>query len=578
MLRRVLVVLAGVLVLGGLGAGSASAVISYPFDGQLLPASGVFSTGLQPGSVAVDDSDGRTYVADGGGVDVFETSSGAQLAGLDGLLTPDESFGESPLVAADNGTGDVYVLDNVHNVVDVFDASGGYLCQITGRSTPSASECNGVAGSDTPAHGLNSPTGIAVDQATGDVYVIDANDGAVDVFSAAGAYLPAASISLASIPGGFSTFYTKGIAVDSFNGNVYVSDSGAVVVYVFNAAGVYQATWTGANTPADSFGGGYVSVAADDVSGDVYVTDSQHKLTDVFGPAGEYLTRFAHPYTEPTSTAVDQATGRVYVGDSGSVGGNGSGVDIFGPAVFVPEVATGAASGIHATGATLAGSVNPDGVPVTGCHFEYGTTTAYGQSAPCVPAPGSIPADSSEHPVSAVVTGLVPGVTYHYRLVAANANGANDGEDATFQTTPPPSIEGAAAVNVTGASADLTARIDPNGTSTAYRFEWGTSTAYGTSVPVPDADIGAGTGGVPVDTHLSGLSANTTYHWRIVAANESTTTGSDHTFIYDTSGGGLPDGRAYEMVTPPDKNGALPGVTLRAYPCREDSRPPLANS
>jgi hypothetical protein len=193
-----------------------------------------------------------------------------------------------------------------------------------------------------------------------------------------------------------------------------------------------------------------------------------------------------------------------------------------------------------------------------------------------VPAAGAIPVDSSEHAVSAHVTGLQPGVTYHFRLVAANANdlsAPSAGEDATFPTPPAPSIEGAAAVNVTREAADLTARIDPNGFDTTYRFEWGTSTAYGTRVPVPDADIGAGSVGVPVSTHLSGLHADkTTYHWRIVATNENGTTtgGGDHTFVYDTTGGGLPDNRAYEMVTPPQKNGAaidtgafiyLPGIS-----------------
>ena len=55
----------------------------------------------------------------------------------------------------------------------------------------------------------------------------------------------------------------------------------------------------------------------------------------------------------------------------------------------VPTVLTGAAAEITQTGATLNGSVNPNGSEVTECEFEYGTGTGYGSSAPCTTAPGS---------------------------------------------------------------------------------------------------------------------------------------------------------------------------------------------
>jgi DNA-binding beta-propeller fold protein YncE len=556
MLRRVLVVLVGVLVLGALGAGSAFGGLSYPFDGELAPAGG---SSLEAGSVAVDDSNGHTYVADSrsGAVDVFETALGSQLAGLDGSLTPVGSFGGGQVeVAANNGTGDVYVLDSTDNVVDVFGSAGGYVCQITGSATPSASECNGVAGSDTPAHGFSRPGGIAVDEATGEVYVVDAYNGVVDVFSSAGAYVR--QVSLGSIPGGFNAVYTRGIAVDDFNGDVFVSDSGSPnpvgenVVYVFNAAGVYQTTWTG--IPGQPFGNSYVSVAADNANGYVFVT--AHGATDVFKPSGAYVTQFSYSFFgEPQGTAVGQASGRVYVSKGGVV-------DIFGPGTILPDVSTAAASNVLVTSATLHGTVNPDGVQLSDCHFEYGTSTAYGQSAPCAPAAAAIPADSSEHAVSADIIGLQAGTTYHFRLVAANArdvSGPGVGVDATFETLPLPGIDGAEAINLTGSAADLTVRINPNGLDTSYRIEYGTSTAYGTSVPVPDGHIAAGAA-LTVTEHIAGLQANTTYHWRVVAQNANgTTTGEEHTFIYDTTGEGLPDKRAYEMVTPPQKNGALIG-------------------
>jgi DNA-binding beta-propeller fold protein YncE len=577
MVRRAAVVLAGVLVLGALGAGSAFGALSYPFAGQLAPAGGSFEHEVQ--GIAVGDANGQTYVAESGGVvNVFETASGTQLTSWNGSAasnppgTPAGSFGGGELaVAADNASGRVYVLDSTNDVVDVLDSAGGYVCQITGRAVASASECNGVAGSDTPAHGFNTPRGITVDQATGRVYVVDANNGVVDVFSAGGAYLPSSSLSLASIEGGYSALYTRAVAVDDANGHVYLADSGSVVVYEFGASGEFLAKWHGANTPAGSFGGGYDSVAADNAGGEVFVTDTQHGVTDVFDSSGAYMSQFGGSAGASQVTAVDQAGGKVYVANHTQA------IEVFGPGLVIPDVTTGAASGVLPTGATLNGMVDPDGVQLSDCHFEYGTDTSYGHSAPCVPAAGAIPADSSEHAVSATLTGLVAGTTYHFRLVGANTNGPNTGADATFSTPPPPTIENASARNITSVSADLSASVDPNGYNTTYRFEWGTSTSYGTSVPVPDADIGAGTNIVPVTTRLSGLSTNTTYHWRFVAQNANgTTTGVDHTFVYSTAGAMLPDGRAYEMVTPVQKNVALIGlgfgVTIEADVAENGSR------
>lgn len=118
--------------------------------------------------------------------------------------------------------------------------------------------------------------------------------------------------------------------------------------------------------------------------------------------------------------------------------------------VPVPVTATGAATAITASGgATLEGSVSPVDATVADCHFEYGTTTAYGSSVPCaqIPTPGSAPVA-----VAATLIGLAPGITYHFRLVAANVAGAGEGADAEFATPgiglihPNPSIVGVPAV------------------------------------------------------------------------------------------------------------------------------------
>jgi predicted lipoprotein with Yx(FWY)xxD motif len=70
-------------------------------------------------------------------------------------------------------------------------------------------------------------------------------------------------------------------------------------------------------------------------------------------------------------------------------------------------------------------------------HFEYGTTTAYGTSAPVPDADaGTMPVVN----VSETVTGLAPSTTYHYRVVATNSKGPGTSSDQTFTTSADPSV------------------------------------------------------------------------------------------------------------------------------------------
>jgi hypothetical protein len=129
------------------------------------------------------------------------------------------------------------------------------------------------------------------------------------------------------------------------------------------------------------------------------------------------------------------------------------------------------------------------------------------------------------------------------------------------QAATPPTVEEASAIDVAGTSATLQATIDPQGAETTYRFEYGTSTAYGSSAPTPDGIVGDGTAGLTVNAHVQGLEANTTYHYRVVALvaeRGEAVTGSDGTFTTEPAGSefALPDGRQWELVSPPNKHGA----------------------
>jgi phosphodiesterase/alkaline phosphatase D-like protein len=196
-----------------------------------------------------------------------------------------------------------------------------------------------------------------------------------------------------------------------------------------------------------------------------------------------------------------------------------------------PIVATGAASSVTQTTATVNATVNPNGQAVSDCHFDYGVTSSYGSSVPCTPHPGS---GTSAVAVSASLTGLGQNTTYHFRVVATNPQGTSVGAEVTF-TTPPsppaPAVATGAASSATQTAATLNATVNPNGATVSdCHFDYGVTTTYGSSAPCTPQP-GSDASPVAVSASITGLSPSTTYHFRIVATNaRGTSKGADVTF------------------------------------------------
>ena len=118
-----------------------------------------------------------------------------------------------------------------------------------------------------------------------------------------------------------------------------------------------------------------------------------------------------------------------------------------------PTATTQAATNVALTTATLTGTSNPSGAATT-YHFEWGTTTGYGQQAPVPDA--AVGSDTADHAVTQTLTGLAPGTTYHYRLVATSATGTTDGADMSFATATAPTTVAPAPAATTPPPASVT--------------------------------------------------------------------------------------------------------------------------
>ncbi len=193
-------------------------------------------------------------------------------------------------------------------------------------------------------------------------------------------------------------------------------------------------------------------------------------------------------------------------------------------AAATPSAITGPVTSVGPTTATATGTVNPNGQATT-WHVEYGTSTSYGTKTANVSA-GSGTANTA---VSASLTGLTAGTTYHYRVVATNSSGTAQGADGIFTTSAGPVAVTGSATSVTTTTATLNGTVDPNGRATTWHFEYGTSTSYGSKTAEKSA--GSGTSTTGVSAPVSGLTRGRLYHYRLVATSDAgTSRGADQTF------------------------------------------------
>jgi hypothetical protein len=362
-------------------------------------------------------------------------------------------------------------------------------------------------------------------------------------------------------PGQFANSQPTRVAVDS-SGSIYtVESAGNFRVQKFTPAADSSGVFAAAHVSGTNSSTAPTDVAVDPTNDHVLVTKAAGSPVErqvlELDLGGSLLDTHAVGAGLPATNglAVRGSTGRLYLSTSIN-----QRVFVLGQ-VTPPSATIGAVSNITATSATLNGTVNPNGAALdTFYRFEFreeGTETWTRVPASDQPVPDG----TTDQPVSQPIglapnPPLEPNTQYRVRLVATRqfAGGSATSAEQTFTTNPaPPSISDVGAREVTDTTALLAGRVDPNRSHTTYRFEYGTDTSYGSATAVDNAGSGAAPG--PVSKAIAGLQPNTTYHFRLVASNAAgQTEGPDQTFTTKATPP-QPSGRAYEMVSPLDKNG-----------------------
>jgi DNA-binding beta-propeller fold protein YncE len=543
---------AGKLDVVGIGVGEASGLVYVADshedavlvfkpngDGEYGLLSEWFGEGVPGGEfgrvrgVAVDNSSsfaaGDVYVLDGkapgleeGVVDVLKPKPAGPEEGGEGVFVRRLTAGklEAPNgVAVSGSSGRVVVADSVKGTVYIYSAEGVLEEKVNGKGSP-----YGVFEKEAPVGDVAS---VAVDDATGDVYVAEAERHAVSEY-ATGEWVGW----ITSTPAG-DLDEARGVALSS-SGEVFVDDAGAGVVDRFTAGVVVPSVETG--KVAKSALTRTTAVMPGMINGEGSAAQYlfQYGETDALG--SETPAFGSGPGQQAVSVAVEGLhAGTIYyyriVGEDEGGTSSGSIRELETPPA-VEGLQTGPVEDLAPESATLTGSLKRGGLE-THYEFQYGTSVAYGADSP--EPPEEVPAGKEEKEekqlkaLATAVAGLQPNTLYHYRLVAQNSYGKTYGADETFTTSGPPRITNEPLTGIGQEEATLHAQIDPDQFATSYSVQYGETSGYGSEVS--GGAVGSGKSPVAVAMTLATLKVGATYHYRIVAVNEAGTTyGADQTF------------------------------------------------
>jgi hypothetical protein len=523
----------------------------------LLPFSPIGHTSV-PGGVAIDQETGNVYAVETLGrvndpVDVFGPEGGAPVDGIPskfGSGSPEEFkfIGGDVYLAVDNAcylqklsgpgcaevdpsNGDVYVPYGPGGVVDKYRLNASkeyeYVCQFTGYTAAGGVEClKDTSGRERKeALEFESPEGAAVDR-DGNVYIGDVG-GQIYEFGPGGEPIQVIASALESDP--------ESMAVDA-GGNIYLGGG-------FRDKSVVElkrSSFTGAVESEVELGSGAVNDIAIDQATGTLITD-----TLTFGLSalveynldGSFELEFGESECENFGIAINENDNRVYVSCEEHL--THGIMYVFGVPLHMLDVTTEGATNVQTSSAAVAGSVNPEKQEGT-MRFEYGTSRSLGSSVAA--SPGHVSGESSV-PVSAELVHLEPNLTYYYRLAGTDSDSTFYGAIESLTTLAiKPTADVQPPLFVGQHEATLMGGINAENSDTHYQFLFGTTAAYGTSVPAEEVDLGSSFGVRQVRLPVEGLAPGTTYHYALVASDsQGTVQTADQTFTTPTLAALLPE-------------------------------------
>jgi hypothetical protein len=523
-------------------------------------------------------------------------SSEAPCTALAGFTVPVGSGGQGGMfnrpqgVAIDQDSGHVFVPESDNRRVQEFEADGTFVRAwgwgvdgsnpSTGFETcfVAASCLRGSSGAGLGQFATQSfPTGGAIDvrQSNGDVIVGDPGNQRLQRFTVpsnpADPAVATAAFGSSAIfsPTPVNTTPTPDhVAVDDA-GVVYAStgaNGSEIVRYDLTASAFIDpipvAPLTGTSPGARTAG-----LEIDPSSGNLFVArdrfvSGQPRFSPVFeldapgaASAGSVTLVDTHVAGADLAWAgfgLDPDSGDLYMASPGRLLAAGDGPAPPAQAVFLPPTDVGS------TEATLNVSIDPNGPLAVGYQVQLASSSAPEDFETV--ASGQLADGADPATISAEVSGLRPKTLYLVRVVATKAFGNpqvfTDGP-VLLTKAAAPSLTAVRADAVDATKARLSGRVNPNGTATSYRFEYGIG-AFDNVVPIPDAPVGGGFDYRFVAQQLSGLQPGTSYRYRLVATSDDDQLGATasltKTFTTPAAAAG-PQGRGYELVSPADKTG-----------------------
>lgn len=458
------------------------------------------------------DRHGDIYVASGGGESSENTKGRIDVFNPQGEYLTEIKDEFVPCSLAVDSVGNVYVSN-----FRVSSGVGVVLYEPNAYPPTSATEYGSPTAIYTEPAGSSGafPIGVAIDPSNDHLYVTtnfgfgspESPSSIKEYDSAANGSTPIRTLipSFAKDLGGIDVYganhdiYFSGLPASTPNGEYALP--GAQRVFIAGSNGELKREISGASVPGGfGFEYGQAEVAVDQVNGDFYVDDvAAHKLIDEFDAQGNLITQLQHSFTR---TEIGRLNAAIAVDDPMQQGEPG-----------------------------------------------YDSPNA-----------GHVYVGVGESPAKAHL--------YAFSPPAAGPSA--------------PEIEAQIAQEATETEVVLSARLSASGSDTTYRFEYATQADFeangyddAASIPIPEADAGSEGTFQPVSEPVSGLQPGTAYRFRLVATNHCDEAqpevacvtqgegspgeaGEDAAFSTFPAEVGLPDGRAYELVTPPDTNGRIP--------------------